>query len=411
MKPVLNTTLLFMVFLMGAFIFLGVRDANLRNKMLDPIASAETNQTRSQDKQRICNLPTCLRISANALSDQTQSIFEGLARGIADYDPTYFGGEGTMSFDIRLATIMSGVFVRIILLLPILIAAALLFATVWNQLAFLVLTFLSLAGWGPWVYVKWYKFIGQFIDWPKAWWDFRQPVIIYDFGVIGFVFLLLLYLCIRKRIRYWEVAALTVFGQSIFEHLGLVTGISIFAFELLRSGSAPFSRRFKRASSYLAVCGASSLLFFLGLYSALTPDAGSALASPKNTDIGLSVIDYFRGFWVVYGSVNFNAIDILAANFFSLLLPSMLAGGLLAGFMKFSGGSSERDSNQIKRRAAAGAAVVIGFLAALFVGMFISGYHSEAGRQLLPLISILIFAAAYQCYWFLVKNGAGYRPN
>jgi hypothetical protein len=406
MKPSLNTILLFTVFLIGVFVFLGARDSSLQHGPLKPALSDQPNSAQAAKASQECNLPTCLRISAGAISEQLQSAFEGLSQGLSGYDPAYFGGEGTMSFDIRPTTILSGIFFRIISLLPIIFVATVLFSTLWSQLTFLVLTFLALAGWGPWLYVNWYKFIGQFIDWPKAWWDFRQPVALYDYGAIGFVFLLLLYLCIRRNIRYWEVAAFTVFGQSIFEHLGLVTGVSLFMFEMLLDKTASLGQRFKKATAYLFVCGIASILFLVGLSWAVIPEAGG----PANSSAIRLAIDYLEGFWSAYGSLNFCAIDILAANFFSLLWPPLFAGGLLAGLMTITERSSEIGGDQIRRRAAAGTAIVIGFSSATFVGLFVSGFHSEAGRQLLPLISILIFAAAYQCYWFLIKIGAGQRP-
>jgi hypothetical protein len=406
MKPILNTILLFTAFLIGVFVFIGARDPNLQHEPLKPALLDQPNGAYTANTSQICNLPTCLRISAGALSEQVQTIFEGLSQGLSGYDPAYFGGEGTMSFDIRPTTFLSGILFRIISLLPIIFVATLLFSTFWSQLTFLILTFLSLAGWGPWLYVSWYKFIGQFVDWPKAWWDFRQPVAIYDYGAIGFVFLLLLYLCIRKSIRYWEVAAFTVFGQSIFEHLGLVTGVSVFMFELLRGETVSLGQRFKKATAYLFVCGIVSILFLVGLSWAVIPEVGG----PANFSAIQLAIDYLEGFWSTYGSKNFSAIDILAANFFSLLWPPLIAGGLLAGLMTITEGSSKIGGDQIRRRAAAGAATVIGFSSALFVGIFVSGYHSEAGRQLLPLISILIFTAAYQCYCFLIKIGMGQRP-
>ena len=141
---------------------------------------------------------------------------------------------------------------------------------------------------------------------------------------------------LRNKIRFWEAVALTAGGQSIFEHLGLVTGVSIFVFVLLHEKTSFLGQRFKNAMTYLAVCGVTSILVFIGIYTSKISVAGLFIASPENRGIGQAVTGYFLNFWVASGSLNFAALDILAANFISLLWPPLFAGILLAGFMKIT---------------------------------------------------------------------------
>ena len=185
----------------------------------------------------------------------------------------------------------------------------------------------------------------------------------------------------------------------------MVTGVSIFVFELLHEETVELQNRFKSAVIYLGACGIASILVFIGIYTSIVGFSGLAVDSGEIAGIGQALTGYLQEFWIRSGRSNFQALNILMANFISLLWPPAVAGILLACLMIFTNVSSVISGEQIRRRAVAGVAVVIGFVAASFVGLFVSGYHSEAGRQLLPLISCLVFATAYQCYWLAIKIG------
>lgn len=387
-----STILLFTLFAMLVAVLISVRDAHLQRDIAEGYSPPDYSILKSDDAN--C-LPQCLRVGFKIVHAGVSKIIVGIAENFTTYDPKSFGGEGTLYSDTRLSHLMTNLIAKLLVLLPVLIVAIYLFDRLWTKATFLFLTFLTLAGWGPWLYVSWYRFIGQFFDWPRAWWDFRQVMVAYDFQSIGIVFLLLVYLSLRQQIRLWELIMLTVVAQLSFENLGFVTGVSVFIFTLLSNQRGPLRVRLELALVRLAVCGVTSIAVFFALVSAQGVEvAASATSTPVGEHLN-SVKEYFQSYWQDYGRVNFEGFSILVANAISLMWPPLVFGAIF-GLSQFAFRSrSDITDEQIVVRARAGFSVVLAFALSMGVGLFVSGMHSELGRQILPLISVLVFASSY----------------
>ena len=385
---------LFLLFLCLTVVFISARDANLSSSLTDP----KTNLAEFADVASICpHFPNCLRVGSAFLGQAIQSASLGLFGLFASVDPMSFGATGWMASSDRLAGLLGSVLYRLVVLLPILAVAMLFFERGWRRVVFLVLTWLPLAGWGSWLYVPWYDFIRQYVDWPVTWWDFRAPLAFYDYAAIGFVFFLIIYMGSRARIRLWEIAALAAIGQFIFEYLGLVTAVSLFVFTLLMDERGGVRRRLGLATGRLAICGVSAFAVLMGLAWIIT----NAQAGQETGGI----LAFFKEHWQAYGRLNIQAIHIIMARFLTLLSPSFLVGVLFGGVLYATLGPSRIPASATKCRAMAGMAAAVGYGSALGAGLFISGVQSDMGRQAVPLTAALVFAGAYFTVWAAARPG------
>ena len=252
--------LTFGLFLLLVTIFISIRDQGAqavvdKNKLsLLEIASISSVLEKPV-------IPHGLRIGSYALESGFSKLIVTIVSAFNVYDPKSFGGEGQMYFDATLAAFLSTLFLKFLFLTPIFFASLLLFKNLSEQTIFLVLIFLVLCGWGPWLYVSWYNFITTYVDWPRSWWLFRKGgFYLYDFFSMGYMFFLILYFSLRQRIRYLELASLCILSQLMFENLGLVTGLSVFFVTLLRSDSKTIWTDLRLASIRLIVCGVTSIV-------------------------------------------------------------------------------------------------------------------------------------------------------
>ena len=304
-----------------------------------------------------------------------------------------------MYFDGTLALAIGSFVYRVIVLLPVLFVSLLLFEGLLTKFGFLALSFLALSGWGPWIYVPIFDFARLFIDWPISWWNFRMFLGVYDYAALGFVFILLAYLALQKKFSYFGLVAVTVIGQLTFENLGLVTGVSVFLFTLW--DSAQLKYRIRTALLRLLICGVSTLVV-LAIMVTIIRSVGDHVTPEPVGGID-TVVSYLGSFWVRFGQTNFQAIDILFADFFTLLVPPLFFGGAF-GLIKFYISGKDRGNVVIYRRLALAAlSVSLGFTTSLFVGLFVSGLTSDMGRQTIPLVIICVFLGIYMTMWILAS--------
>lgn len=389
-----RTVALFLLFLFLIAVFMAVRDGGVRGSLTNPNHQLEEF---SQIASGCNSFPFCLRIGSSLLGEGIQSLTVGVVNAFISVDPASFGGEGQLTADTRMAKLLGSVLFRIIVLLPIFLVAMLLFERAWAKAGFLVLTFLALTGWGPWLYAPWYNFVRKFVDWPVAWWDFFTGVPYFGFASIGFVFLLLAYLAARRPVRLWEMAALAALGQSIVENLGLVTGVAVFLFTLLTDRRAGWWRSVALASRRIAACGLASLLVLVLSMVLVNPQFTDARSPGMVEQGGFALaVRFLQEHWEAYGRLNLQAIDIVTANVFTLLWPPLLFGGLFGLVLAMV---QEMSDEEVRIRAAAGISAAGGFAASLGVGLFMSGIQSDMGRQILPLIGVCFFAGIYIAAW------------
>lgn len=394
--PQLSGVLLFLFYILCVSISVSIRDTNFQRAVADnPSILTEFNEL-----SQICgHLPSCLRIGAGFIGEAIQSGITSIVGAFTSVNPQSFAGEGTMYFDSKLALVVGSFLYRIVALLPLLLVALLLFDGLLTKFGFLAISFLALSGWGPWIYVPMFDFARLFIDWPISWWNFRMFLVSYDYAALGFVFILLAYLALQKRFYYLGLAAVTVIGQLTFENLGLVTGVSVFLFTLWDSEQV--ENRIRTALVRLFVCGATTLAV-LAIMITLVRSVGAGVTSNSADSID-TVVSYFVSFWVDYGQTNIQAIDILFADFLTLLAPPLLFGGAF-GILKFL--FSEKDRRNVvkyRRFSVAALSIALAFTLSLFVGLFVSGLTSDMGRQTIPLVIICVFLGIYMAMWILAS--------
>ena len=103
----------------------------------------------------------------------------------------------------------------------------------------------------------------------------------------------------------------------------------------------------------------------------------------------VKVAIWWRYYWYTYAHYNFLWMNVLIANFISLMVWPTVAGLILgAGFAKSRGGAKA----EAALRALAFPA--IGFSFTLLIGLFKTGYASDMGRQAMPLVLLTIPLAA-----------------
>jgi hypothetical protein len=272
---------------------------------------------------------------------------------------------------------------RVLLALPVYWLAVRLFPGTFARLAYILAVLAAMGGWPAALINVWFSFAGLFFDWPAAYYNFSQGMTHYDWTGIGFVHLLALVI-LRGATGPLAAFALAVFGQWAMDNLGLVTGIAL--------GLAAWSTGgFRNGAKSLAAAGVGSVLMFTTI--ALLGDAnwdrpGWELAAGES-DWFVKVAIWWRYYWDTYAHYNFLWMNVLIANFISLMVWPTVAGLILgAGFAKSRGGAKA----EAALRALAFPA--IGFSFTLLIGLFKTGYASDMGRQAMPLVVLTIPLAA-----------------
>ena len=352
----------------------------------------------------VCSeIHTCMRVGDNLLGAALSTIIE-VAVGLLFMDPSTSTllpqspwGMGTPPPSEQAKAISTAVFIlkRVIFLLPVLWLATVFFRGVFIRLLFLTVIFMALAGWPPPVLDVYFTIMGNIADWPKSYYMFALRIGPHDFGSIGFNLLLVLYIARRSRKRLWEVAGLTVLGQLIFENNGIVTGIAFFTATLLIPAEAPTVNRFRLALQRLgisALASVSLVMFFVAIFFARGNGIDDGAAGV------LTIIpNYFQEYWRNVGVINFGWFNVTVANFITLVSIPAVFGAVVGSVSALSNrGSGKRWYRQAETDGLAALCAAAGFFTTVIIGLFVSGMGSDMGRQMLPMVClVLVFSAKY----------------
>lgn len=356
---------------------------------------------RTPDLFNCYSIHVCMRVGADMLSVLFTAAFDAAAR-LMFMDPatstllpqsdyammTPPGSERDMM--VRTAEFIS---VRLLLLLPVLWVAIRFYRSTPLRLLFLTFVFMALAGWPPPMLDMFFYAAGTVADWPKSFYMFSQQLIPRDFATIGFNFLLLLYLARRVDMRLREVAGLTVLGQLFFENNGIVTGVAVFTVTLLNGESTRLATRFGLAWRRLCVAGLASAALasvFVAIYLA----GGGGEASENSF---AAVTGYIAEYWRNYGRNNITYLNVTVANFLTLVTIPFVVGLVMGGLSAIANrGADETSRRQAHTDGLAALSAAAGFMVTVIIGLFVSGLASDMGRQLLPLVCmVLIFSAKF----------------
>lgn len=280
--------------------------------------------------------------------------------------------------------------VRVGCLLPLLWLTLAFFRGSVARFFFLLAAFLTLAGWPPPMLDGVYGALRLLADWPLAYFLFSSELASYDFGSIGFICLIALYIARRRRKTLAEIAGLTLLGQLIFENNGIVAGVAFFLDALCDPANGPPAARRRIAFVRLAVAAAVTLAVaagFAALYATLNPVPPGARAGGALD----SILAYARDFWRDYGSNNFRWWNVTLANFLTLTaIPAVV--GIVVGAVgaRMDAGPSPMIADDLRGALAA----AVGFFVTVLIGLFVSGLSSDMGRQLLPLTLMALTASA-----------------
>ena len=154
---------------------------------------------------------------------------------------------------------------RILILLPFLIIAFMIFDSFYSAIVFLLLIFFTLSGYGIFQ-----EFLAVDVyNWLKSnqwhpFWEFQGmlPALYFDYFTIGFLGVLALVMLNGKADHLPSAAIITAVGQLSYLHLGFVAGVSLTLFVFFTT-AGEWVLKVKKAVYVLLVCGLTSILFTL----------------------------------------------------------------------------------------------------------------------------------------------------
>ena len=349
-----------------------------------------------------CQGITCMRVGGDALGYGVRAIYDGFA-GFMFMDPetSFMANKSPWDYALPdeaehafIGYVIVFVVVRMICLLPLLWLTIRSFQGFFGRSVFLLLAFLTLSGWPPPVIDLFFAVSSSLLDWPLSYYLFSQRYSVYDFATVGFICLLAIYLSRGRVIRWWEIVGLALFGQLIFENNGIVTGVSLFIFTIIESSYMPRKERVLKAFQRISIAAAASFtlaLFFLWNYPLVDKSFSEDLASL--TPLSNS-IEYFKLYWTNYGSNNFAWINVIIANFITIVtIPAILGAltGLLYIWERRISKTPLTTNSRTEFKVAFSTAC--GFFSTLLIGFFVSGLSSDMGRQAVPLALMVLLAA------------------
>ena len=353
-----NIILIFL-FIIFTLVALAIRDNEILRFVLEGKLVRFSDAWR---QSQFCNsFPECMRISAGWFTMSIQTALIELSRLIdmpADrHQPNLLSVAGKESFLFILGEIMA----RFLFLSPILLCVFTLYQSFLLRALMMVSIFMTICGWArsnP-------LFTEQFFAY-------------YDFASIGFILLLFFLISKEKTRGFLAAAATLVFGQLIFENLGIVTGVAI-AFFTFAASDHSISLRIKKAVRRLFELALVSIGTVIALYTLI-------LSVNGGVSDGAGVLsEYFSDAWATYGRINFQEFHDIRENFFEMIAyPS--ASGILLGLIAIPNIlSSATALKHIKIQFWAAFGIWLGLFCTVIIGMFVSGLYYEMGRQLIPL--------------------------
>ena len=361
-----------------------------------------------------CKGITCMRIGGDILGNAIQNIYESVTELL-------FMGSETSSLahkspwehayavpdtEEKKIVVQSAAFftTRIILLLPLLWLVFQIFKGFTSQAIFLLLAFMTLSGWPPPVLDLFYGVALTIADWPLSYYNFSQRLpSIYDFATIGFICLLVIYLSHCRIKRWWGIVGMVLVGQLIFENNGITTGVALFIFTLFEPGFTSPQSRLLTALQRIFIAGVTSLTIAIFFFWNVEIAAYDQNASNLGRFGDLPA--YFKQYWNSHGYFNFAWINVTIANFVTLVSIPVLFGlcfGFLSGWKRHKDRITTAVISQTELNAAFSSAA--GFFSTVIIGLFISGLSSDMGRQISPLLLVVLISAAKLSEYLIGKT-------
>ena len=351
-----------------------------------------------------CKGITCMRIGGDILGNAIQNIYESVTEllfmgsetsSLAHKSPWKHDNTAPDTEEKKIVVQSAEFFTtRIILLLPLLWLVFQAFKGFTSQAIFLLLAFMTLSGWPPPILDLFYGVALKFADWPLSYYIFNQRLPeFYDFATIGFICLLVIYLSHCRIKRWWGIVGMVFVGQLIFENNGITTGVALFIYTLFEPGFTSPKSRLLMAFQRIFIAGVTSLaiaIFFFWNVEIAAYDQNASNLGPFG-----DFPAYFKQYWNSHGSFNFAWINVTIANFVALVsIPAIfgLCFGIFSGWEQHKLEITTVADSQTELNAAFSAA--IGFFSTVLIGLFISGLSSDMGRQLSPLLLVVLISAA-----------------
>lgn len=339
-------------------------------------------------------LPVCLRLAGSVVVAATKQVVAA-AFALGFTDPAAFALKQPSPWGYhahapeRVSTVLVPFVAlpvaKLVMITPVLVLGWSLFRH-WLARCLFALAFGSLlAGWPPLAVNALLTILASLRPhWPMGYYNFPQPILLFDWAGLGFVALLVLFLT-REKWRWWQIAALAALGQCVFENMGFTTGVALAATTLLRRDTPRLGRTALLRLTIAGIASAATLAALLAIAFASGP-ATITLTGPADASASL----YFRQLWINNGQWNFLWANVTAANFITLAILPILAGAVLGGLSA----PLEAIGGEHHRQVTALAGGICGFAAALGVGLFLSGFGSDMGRQTVPLLTLTLLLVA-----------------
>ena len=381
--PVLQVSVLGFLFVCLAVLAFAFRDVEL----LVLIGQGKAVATSEYAKLAgLCpHLPSCLRVGDAWLGLALEWILVEASR-LLDLLPDRYQTKA-LSLPVKESylVVVSVILTRMLGLLPILVAVFSAYRGFVLRLLLMVAVFLSIMGWA--------RSNPLFSE---------QSFAAYDFPTIGFLFLLFV-LIDRGATRSFAMAAgILVFGQLIFENLGIVTGVAVAVYGLATEPGVNLRARLGRAFGRLGGFAAVSLATLSVLYLAIAVDLEPVAGSGEEGFAG-----YFTYAFDTFGRINIQEFHDIRENFVEILAYPSASGILLGLLATFAWRNEDRDLDVLRNQFWAAFAIWIGFMCTVAIGFFLSGLYYEMGRQLVPLCTVTTLVWAKGIETLTAKLGSG----
>ncbi len=385
--------LLSSIFIYFVILAVAFRDYRLILTLSSNLRFIEVN-SEFTDVATLCgDLPTCFRVTGSWIGFILQKLLFVVGDALnlkASFIP--WSKAPILSLEAKQAflSLVASLLYRLLVLAPILFVALSTFEKFVSRFFFLLITFLAISGWTIFhtsfsdVAINLYGWAGtrRAVD-QEVIFLFGNYLIYYDYYAVGFLYLLYLYLTRVKQKRFWHVSCLLVLGQTGFDHLGFITGTAAVLHGILTVGGRPAAVRVKVGLKELTGYGLVSVGAFFAMFLLLNAtNDGIFWNDPGGTVSGL---------YENFGRKNLGQLRPLILKICALLIPPLLAGIVLGAG---SAALGDQKASGLKSDLAAATSIFVGFLGSVCVGLFVSGFYSELGRQLMPFGCVMVLLAA-----------------
>ncbi len=219
-------------------------------------------------------------------------------------------------------------------------------------------------------------------DWPPAYYNFAHPLFDFDWAGIGFVSILALVLLRNRPVHPLLAAVLAGFGQAMMDNLGMASGVT------LACAAAYRGEGWRRAALLLASSGlgAALVLGAIGGLGGLGMERAGLLATTASDGFFAKVAAYFGYWWDTIGVYNFLWFNTTVANFLSLLALPLAVGCALGALLPRAAFKAIEGWHPVAMLGCC----AVGIFVTLVLGLFKSGYGSDMGRQVMPLLTMIM---------------------